>query len=427
MAGQSDIIEIGRTLSMYSALYGTPLGAGFRDKLSEAAQKAEQNGLDPATEQQLADMIAVTMAALKPRTLQEIRNALTNVQARATAIADMVYGSVFVFAICLLLFLILPLSVYFEQLKNCANSLQEIAKLNIMEIAKEYDIARRDQSGDKAAIEKVIKGKQEFDLHAARVATDIGFANQQVQLVFDNSRGYVGWLVAWFMPADPRGIAPSAQGKTEPNTPDVGSTNVAAAKPLPITPPASGQIPPTKAAIVVTVTEEQPSRTTDGKLSGPAPTTLQTTVDGTTSTLVQETQSLLAAVRLYSRIMDPLTALVGGSLLPLLFGFLGAAVYLLRSGLDVVIGTTSPRNIVLTAILRIGLGGVAGLAIGWFQTDAAKLTTAPFALAFLAGFSIELLFSLLDRIIAAISSSSPPRLLRRYRWITASRHSFELS
>jgi hypothetical protein len=72
----------------------------------------------------------------------------------------------------------------------------------------------------------------------------------------------------------------------------------------------------------------------------------------------------------------------------------------------------------MTAFLRLGLGGIAGLAIGWFWVptsakaiaEVSSLTTAPFALAFLAGFSIELLFSLLDRIIAAINptSSGPP-------------------
>ena len=45
---------------------------------------------------------------------------------------------------------------------------------------------------------------------------------------------------------------------------------------------------------------------------------------------------------------------------------------------------------------------MAGLIVGWFQTpDVSKLTTTPFALAFVAGFSIDIVFSLLERIVAA--------------------------
>jgi hypothetical protein len=103
---------------------------------------------------------------------------------------------------------------------------------------------------------------------------------------------------------------------------------------------------------------------------------------------------------------------LGGSILPFLYGFLGASVYLLRNFLSSWSEATTLRP-GASAFLRLGLGGIAGLAIGWFATpDATKLsaaatqlTTTPFALAFLAGFSIELLFSLLDRLIAAFSTS----------------------
>jgi hypothetical protein len=51
--------------------------------------------------------------------------------------------------------------------------------------------------------------------------------------------------------------------------------------------------------------------------------------------------------------------------------------------------------------------------LGWFTTPTtAKAAmdvasqTAPFALAFLGGFSIELLFSILDRILAALNPKS---------------------
>lgn len=109
-------------------------------------------------------------------------------------------------------------------------------------------------------------------------------------------------------------------------------------------------------------------------------------------------------------------ALLGGSVLPVLYGLLGASVYLLRRYLGQS-NLEMDSNFGMRAYLRLGLGGIAGLAIGWFWTpssakaamDVVTLTTAPFALAFLGGFSIELLFSILDRILAAVNPSTSAR------------------
>jgi len=62
--------------------------------------------------------------------------------------------------------------------------------------------------------------------------------------------------------------------------------------------------------------------------------------------------------------------------------------------------------------LRILLGVVAGLAIGWFfkpsgvEVNGVGLVS-PFALAFVAGYSVELLFTAMDRIEAAFSGRDP--------------------
>ena len=114
--------------------------------------------------------------------------------------------------------------------------------------------------------------------------------------------------------------------------------------------------------------------------------------------------------------------LLGSSILPLLYGFLGATVFLMRKlfgdGTDVFGAKLGPQGehalLLGRVLLRVCLGGVAGLAIGWFWTpassksimDATSFSTTPFALAFLAGFSIELLFSILDRILAAINPAT---------------------
>lgn len=92
-------------------------------------------------------------------------------------------------------------------------------------------------------------------------------------------------------------------------------------------------------------------------------------------------------------------------LLPLLYGLLGACVYVLRTLSEEI------RNLLYTVDsnirfqLRIYLGALAGLAIGWFITEQSAPTVlrsvTPVTLAFIAGYSVELLFKALDTIINA--------------------------
>ncbi|MFK0691134.1 hypothetical protein ACFX5Q_23470 [Mesorhizobium sp. IMUNJ 23033] len=104
-------------------------------------------------------------------------------------------------------------------------------------------------------------------------------------------------------------------------------------------------------------------------------------------------------------------SILGGSILPLLYGILGSAVYLLRTRFSSDQAKTMQLSQAGGAFLRLGLGGISGLAIGWFWTPTgadgvervANLTPTPFAIAFLAGYSIDLLFSILDRLISAIN------------------------
>jgi hypothetical protein len=103
-------------------------------------------------------------------------------------------------------------------------------------------------------------------------------------------------------------------------------------------------------------------------------------------------------------------------LLPGLYGLLGACVFLLR---DLVLSRngkfSQDKRIVsvLLMVLRIALGGLAGIIIGWFWLPAPvgnensvviPISSIPFGLAFMAGFSIDTLFSLLDRVNKTIDS-----------------------
>ena len=59
--------------------------------------------------------------------------------------------------------------------------------------------------------------------------------------------------------------------------------------------------------------------------------------------------------------------------------------------------------------LRVPIGALSGLAAGWLLQPATGSVTAslsPFALAFVAGYSADLVFAAMDRIVAAFSG--PP-------------------
>jgi hypothetical protein len=110
---------------------------------------------------------------------------------------------------------------------------------------------------------------------------------------------------------------------------------------------------------------------------------------------LQEAKFILQGIQLY--------------ILPLLYGLLGAAAYVLRTLTTEIRNLTYEIESNIGYRLRIQLGAVSGLAIGWFSDagltfSASTLSLSPLALAFLAGYSVEVLFSLMDRMIYTFSS-----------------------
>lgn len=95
-------------------------------------------------------------------------------------------------------------------------------------------------------------------------------------------------------------------------------------------------------------------------------------------------------------------------LLPLLYGLLGSCLHVLRT-----LAAGIERRTHVTGRLyqvRIYTGGLTGLVIAWFGVggDAGSplASLTPFALAFLAGYSVELLFAFMDRIVSAFVGKS---------------------
>ncbi len=104
--------------------------------------------------------------------------------------------------------------------------------------------------------------------------------------------------------------------------------------------------------------------------------------------------------------------LISAWILPLFYGLLGAAVYLMRTYLN---DKTANQGF-FPLVLRLALGGIAGLAIGWFSvpgSSSAAISTIPFGIAFLAGFSIDAVFTLLERLAQTISTAPQPRLAKQ--------------
>lgn len=119
----------------------------------------------------------------------------------------------------------------------------------------------------------------------------------------------------------------------------------------------------------------------------------------------QDTDALLekGRVRINSKTV---LAILNQYILPLLYGLLGSLAYILRTLTTEIRQVTYTRGSNVRYRLRWPLGMLAGVTIGWFFDTKTLLESAnltPLALAFLAGYSVELLFTGLDRVVGAFT------------------------
>lgn len=103
---------------------------------------------------------------------------------------------------------------------------------------------------------------------------------------------------------------------------------------------------------------------------------------------------------------------LGDVYLPILLGWLGAHAFILRSMSKSITEHSFAPGSAFNHIVRIGLGALAGLASNWLLTPeavgGAKWANLPvWALAFVAGYGIELVFAFMDRIIGAFTAKQP--------------------
>ena len=96
--------------------------------------------------------------------------------------------------------------------------------------------------------------------------------------------------------------------------------------------------------------------------------------------------------------------------LPVLLALLGSMVAILRRIYMSIEDATVDMLSMSMVTLRVTTGAIAGIAIGWIYKSGGAdsiVAVTPFALAFVAGYSVDLLFTLLDRITKALSD--PPK------------------
>jgi hypothetical protein len=113
-----------------------------------------------------------------------------------------------------------------------------------------------------------------------------------------------------------------------------------------------------------------------------------------------------------------LLAVLNGYLIPLLMGFLGSTAYVLRLYLSSMRDRLLNPYFLRSARVRVALGTLSGLAIGFFLSPggnaakspaelAAVVTLSTPALAFLAGYAVEVLFKFIDLLAEQVFQAKP--------------------
>jgi hypothetical protein len=118
-----------------------------------------------------------------------------------------------------------------------------------------------------------------------------------------------------------------------------------------------------------------------------------------------------AAPAITSALLKTGLEFVAAYLLPVLYGLLGACAFVLRQLCEDVSTLRFADDSRVRYTLRLNIGVLGGLAVGWFIDPTAEgsvvANLSPLALAFVAGYGSDLLFAVLDRIVGAFSTQPP--------------------
>jgi hypothetical protein len=104
-------------------------------------------------------------------------------------------------------------------------------------------------------------------------------------------------------------------------------------------------------------------------------------------------------------------SMLGGFFLPLLYGALGTCAFILRDLYAQMVERSFDPRRTGEFVVRLFLGMLSGITLQWiFVKDGNTIPggITPAVLAFLGGYSVELLFTAVDRLLAAVTGSFRP-------------------
>jgi hypothetical protein len=104
----------------------------------------------------------------------------------------------------------------------------------------------------------------------------------------------------------------------------------------------------------------------------------------------------------------PIANIIGGFFLPVLYGALGTCAYILRAIYSQMCERSFDPRQNGEFIVRIFLGMLSGITLQWiFVRDGSSVPggITPAVLAFIGGYSVEVLFTAMDRLLTALTGS----------------------
>lgn len=110
-------------------------------------------------------------------------------------------------------------------------------------------------------------------------------------------------------------------------------------------------------------------------------------------------------------VIFPIAMILGGFILPVLYGALGTLAYILRAIYAQMVQRSFDPRQTGEFVVRIFLGMLSGITLQWiFVRDGGTVPggITPVVLAFIGGYSVELLFTALDRLLTAVTGSLKP-------------------
>jgi hypothetical protein len=134
--------------------------------------------------------------------------------------------------------------------------------------------------------------------------------------------------------------------------------------------------------------------------SSPPPANSAQALEGTYSWVRDRSEAVQRAAVRGREEASLAVGLILSFILPLLFGVIGAIGYVVRSISDEITATTFSPTAPSRYLMRVTLGALAGVVVGFFTNISAGVSLSPLALAFLAGYGVEALFAMFDNLIA---------------------------